>query len=33
MMAMGVAFLIHYLVSKKQLRSEIEAEEQRLKEQ
>jgi len=33
MMAMGVAFLIYYLVSKKQLRGEIEAEEKQLKEQ
>ena len=32
MLAMGVAFLIYYFVSKKQLSSEIEAEEKRLKE-
>ena len=33
MVAMGVAFLIYYFVSKKQLSTEIEAEEKRLKEQ
>lgn len=33
MLAMGVAFLIHYFISKKQLRSEIEAEEKQLNEQ
>ena len=32
MLAMGVAFLIYYFVSKKQLRTEIEAEEKRLSE-
>lgn len=32
MLAIGVAFLIYYFVSKKQLSSEIEAEEKRLKE-
>ena len=32
MFAIGVAFLIYYFVSKKQLSSEIEAEEKRLKE-
>ena len=32
MVAMGVAFLIYYFVSKKQLSTEIEAEEKRLKE-
>ncbi len=33
MLAVGLAFLIHYLVSKKQLSGEIEAEEKQLKEQ
>ena len=33
MLAVGVAFLIYYLVSKKQLSGEIEAEEKQLKEQ
>jgi hypothetical protein len=33
MLAVGMAFLIHYLVSKKQLSGEIEAEEKQLKEQ
>lgn len=33
MLAMGVAFFIYYFVSKKQLSTEIEAEEKRLKEQ
>ena len=33
MLAGGLAFLIHYLVSKKQLSGEIEAEEKQLKEQ
>lgn len=33
MVAMGAAFLIYYLVSKKQLRNEIEAEERELNEQ
>ena len=32
MLAMGVAYLIYYFVSKKQLRAEIEAEEKRLSE-
>jgi len=31
--AMGVAFFIYYFVSKKQLSTEIEAEEKRLQEQ
>ena len=33
MLAVGLAFLIHYFVSKKQLSGEIEAEEKQLKEQ
>ena len=33
MLAVGVAFLLYYLVSKKQLSGEIEAEEKQLKEQ
>jgi hypothetical protein len=33
MLAVGLAFLIYYLVSKKQLSGEIEAEEKQLKEQ